>query len=144
MTRNTPVYFFFNKQKFNFKRRTELKKFIFKLFKKEGFYLEEIRFVFCSDKELLKINTEFLNHRFLTDIITFDLSSSKGMVNAEVYISIDRVRENSRIYQVSFKQELHRVIFHGALHLCGFRDKSRRDKGEMTAKEDYYLKKYFK
>jgi len=81
-------------------------------------------------------------HDFYTDIITFDLSESRAII-AEIYISIDRVKDNSISLGTSFKSELHRVIFHGALHLCGFRDKTKEEKGKMREKEDFFLKKYF-
>ncbi|HLF45685.1 MAG TPA: rRNA maturation RNase YbeY [Chitinophagaceae bacterium] len=143
MTRNPPVYFFFNKQSFSLPNRRTLKSFIISMFKKENVLLGEIRYVFCSDKELLRLNKQFLNHDYLTDIITFDFSNDKIKKLAEVYISIDRVRDNSKIFQVSFSQEIHRVIFHGVLHLCGYSDKSKKEKAKMTEKENFYLKKYF-
>lgn len=138
------VCFYFNKQSFTLQNRRSLKKFISTIFVMEGVGLEEIRYVFSSDRELLKINKEFLGHVFLTDIITFDLSESKKGKTAEVYISIDRIRENSKLFRVSFKHEIHRVIFHGVLHICGYRDKTKTDKAKMTEKENNYLKDYFK
>lgn len=84
-----------------------------------------------------------MNHDFYTDIITFDLSEAEDII-AEIYISIDRVRDNAKALRTSFKSEIHRVIFHGALHLCGFGDKTKGEKAEMREKEDFYLLKYFK
>jgi rRNA maturation RNase YbeY len=98
-------------------------------------------FIFTSDKRLLEINRQFLQHDYYTDIITFDLSDSKS-TKAEVYISIDRVKENTRIHGTSFKSELHRVIFHGVLHLCGYKDKTKKEKEEMRGMEAFYLMKY--
>jgi rRNA maturation RNase YbeY len=89
----------------------------------------------------LEINQKYLEHDFYTDIITFDLSET-GAVRGEIYISIDRVRENARKLGVSFKSELHRVIFHGMLHLCGYNDKTKAEKEKIRAKEDQYLNKY--
>ena len=103
--------------------------------------MEFINYVFCTDKVLLEINRKYLKHDLFTDIITFDLSESRS-VRAEIYISIDQVRENARMLGVSFKSELHRVIFHGILHLCGFMDKSKSEREKMREKEDYYLKRY--
>ena len=92
---------------------------------------------------ILEINRQFLKHDFYTDIITFDLSEGSSTM-AEIYISIDRVKENASKMGVSFKSELHRVLFHGVLHLCGYKDKSARDIKIMREKEDFYLFQYFK
>ena len=105
--------------------------------------MKSLNYIFCSDKELLKINIDFLNHDYFTDIITFDLSEKDGIVG-EIYISLERVRENAQQLKVPVTEELHRVIFHGALHLCGFKDKTKADKLVMTKKQDEYLYRYFK
>ena len=126
------------------KNKKRLKYFVFDLFKKEGKSLESLNVIFCSDEYLLGINQQHLNHNFYTDIITFDLSeSSVSPVTAELYISIERVRDNSTSLKTSFITELHRVVFHGALHLCGFKDKKTADKKLMRQKEDEYLLQYF-
>ena len=91
----------------------------------------------------MEINQQFLKHDYYTDIITFDLSDTNS-IHAEVYISIERVKENAKSLGSSFKAELHRVIFDGALHLCGFRDKTETEKEHMRQKEDVYLSRYFK
>ncbi|MFM9910999.1 MAG: rRNA maturation RNase YbeY, partial [Chitinophagaceae bacterium] len=91
----------------------------------------------------LSINQQFLNHDFYTDIITFNLSESVNL-KGEIYISLERVLENSFQYKTSRKEELHRVIFHGALHLCGYNDKSKADKLLMRRKEDAYLNLYWR
>lgn len=135
------VYFFYQGVKSGLQSRTKLKKFIELIFKKEGRPLLSINYIFCTDKALLEINKQFLKHDFYTDIITFDLSESDEIA-AEIYISVDRVRDNASLLGVSFKSELHRVIFHGALHLCGYGDKTKGQKAEMRVKEDYYLRKY--
>ena len=132
------VYFFFEKKGFSLENRGALKRFICSLFKKEKTTLESINYIFCSDKKLLEINKTYLKHDFYTDIISFDLSPGPQKV-AEVYISIDRVRENAQALGVSFKNELHRVIFHGALHICGYKDKNKKDRETMRAKENVYL-----
>lgn len=126
-----------------FKNRNRLKKFLETLFRNENKKLSTIQYIFCSDEYLLNINKEFLQHDYFTDIVSFDLSQSKQEVIGEIYISTDRVRENARDFNCSPSEELHRVIFHGALHLCGYKDKSRKEQEEMRAKEDYYLKRYF-
>ena len=137
------VYFFFQGAKANLANRTKLKKYIQLIFKKEGKRLESINYIFCSDKALLEINRQYLNHDFFTDIITFDLSES-NKVRAEIYISVDRVKENALDLGVSIKSELHRVIFHGVLHLCGYKDKNRVEKEKMRAKEEFCLTGYRK
>ena len=122
------------------RERTQLKKQIETVFRHEGKKLESINYIFCSDDELLKINQQFLQHDFFTDIITFDLSETQ-LIKGEVYVSIDRVRENARNLSVPLSTEMRRVIFHGALHLCGYKDKSSAQKKRMRNKEDYYLAK---
>ena len=126
------------------KNRKRLKAFLFSLFSKEGKELKNMNIIFCSDQYLLDVNKQHLQHDFYTDIITFDLSeSANGPITAELYISIDRVRENASILNTKFTLELHRVIFHGSLHLCGYGDKSKKDIITMRAKEDAYLRLYF-
>lgn len=141
MPSKSKVYFFFEKRGIVLKHRTFLKSFIEHIFKKEGKKLERINYIFCSDKRLLEINREFLRHDFYTDIITFDLSENNA-ANAEVYISIERVRDNASKLGVSIRSELHRVIFHGALHLCGYNDKTIKDKKKMREMETLYLLKH--
>ncbi len=137
------VWFFFQDTKPQLVNRTNLKRYIQSVFKKEGKKLESINFIFCKDKRLLEINQKYLEHDFYTDIISFDLSETDSVIG-EIYISIDRVKENARKMGVSFKLELHRVIFHGILHLCGYRDKSNKDRKEMRQKEELLLNQYFK
>lgn len=110
-------------------------------------YLPEVKktninFIFCKDEYLLSINRDFLQHDNFTDIITFDLSESRNKLQAEIYISIDRVHENAQTFQNNYQTELHRVIFHGVLHLCGFKDKTSLQKTEMRRQEDDCLEAY--
>jgi rRNA maturation RNase YbeY len=113
------------------------------IFKKEKKQLDELQYIFCSDDYLLEINRQYLNHDYYTDIISFDLSEKGQLINAEIYISVDRVRENAREFGSSLRQELHRVMFHGALHLCGYKDKKPKEVQIMRQMEDNWLKKYF-
>lgn len=106
----------------------------------EGKELAEVSYVFCSDDYLLKINQDHLNHDTYTDIITFDYTEN-GIISSEIYISVDRVKENAKGLGVAMLDEMHRVIIHGVLHLCGYKDKSDKQAAEMRAKEDYYLGK---
>jgi rRNA maturation RNase YbeY len=127
------------------KFRKQLKLFIGELVKEEKGQINDINIIFCSDLYLLEINKNYLNHNFFTDVITFDLSNPKSQQKyAEIYISIDRIRENSIEYQSTINNELHRVIFHGVLHLCGYKDKTTLQRTEIKSKEDFYLSKYFK
>ena len=126
------------------KDKRRLKTFISTLFVKEERVLYSMNIVFCSEDYLLEINKQHLKHDFYTDIITFDLSENKnGPITAELYISIDRVKDNASLVKTTFTNELHRVIFHGCLHLCGFGDKSKKDIPLMRAKEEEYLSLYF-
>lgn len=142
MPSQSKVCFFYQGVKVTLQHRTWLKNYIQSIFKKEGKKVLSINYIFCTDKALLEINRQFLSHDFYTDIITFDLSDANE-VQAEIYISVDRVKDNATQLGVSFKSELHRVIFHGVLHLCGYKDKSKQEKEEMRAKENLYLHKYF-
>jgi probable rRNA maturation factor len=142
-SRASKVNFFFDGILVNLQNRRKLKKFIDFIFENERKTLESINYIFCTDRRLLQINREFLKHDYYTDIITFRLSEGKSIF-AEVYISIDRVRVNAVENRASLKEELHRVIFHGVLHLCGYRDKKATDKRLMRMREDFYLGKYLK
>jgi rRNA maturation RNase YbeY len=99
--------------------------------------LGQIDYIFCSDEHLLQMNKQYLNHHTLTDIITFDYSNElTAEVAGEIYISINRVRENAEVFKCTFNDELHRVMIHGVLHLCGFKDKTKNQKQIMRAQED--------
>lgn len=136
------VCFFFETKGFTLENRSALKTQIEALFRKEGMKLESLNYIFCSDKRLLEINRQYLQHDYYTDIITFDLSAGPATIG-EIYISIDRVRDNAQTHETSFKSELHRVIFHGALHLCGYGDKKKEEAIEMRKREDFWLSWYF-
>lgn len=116
----------------------EISNWISELISKENCKEGEINYIFCSDDYLHKINVDFLNHDTLTDIISFDFSVGKEL-HGDVYISIDRVRDNAKDFCVDFKDELARVIAHGVLHYCGYKDKTEQDAKLMRSKEDYYL-----
>lgn len=130
--------------KLRISQKVALSEFITSVFETEKRSLETISFIFSSDMSVLKINNEYLKHNYLTDIITFRLSKHGQPIIADAYISTQRVRENSQKLQTKFNEELHRVIFHGVLHLCGYNDKSKSQKLAMRNRENYYLSKYFK
>lgn len=137
------VTFSYADRKPSIEGKQSLKKFIERLFAREGVELNNLSYVFCSDDYLLDINRQFLRHDYYTDIITFDLRSNHAdPVTGEIYISADRVKDNATEHKTDPKEELLRVIFHGSLHLCGFNDKTKREKSMMRQKEDEYLRLY--
>lgn len=126
---------------FHLPGKRKLKAVINNLFQLEKKTYASLNYIFCTDIYLLEVNKTFLQHDFYTDIITFDLSDpNEKDVVGEIYISIDRVKENTLQYSTSFKVELHRVMFHGALHLCGYKDKKKSEITKMRQKEDAYLR----
>jgi rRNA maturation RNase YbeY len=140
---NNKIHFHFHSPVHILKNRADLKTFLVKLIKKEGKRIQAINFIFCSDSYLLQINKEHLKHDYYTDIITFQLSTFNEPLIADIYISVERVKDNASNYQTTFTKELHRVIFHGLLHLCGYKDKTKQENATMRSKEEHYLKLYF-
>ena len=126
---------------FYFPGRSQLKIFLLSLFKTEGYGINHINYIFCTDAYLIEINRKHLRHDTYTDVITFPYSGKDEAVLSDIYISIQRVRENAISLKVPFLEELHRVIIHGALHLCGYRDKSKSEKRLIRNKEDHYLRR---
>ena len=124
------------------KNRKQFKEFLLSVFIEEGKLLKSLNIVLCDDEYLLSINKEFLQHDYYTDIITFDLSTDASSIEGELYISIDRVIDNAIQVKSNKIIELHRVIFHGCLHLCGYGDKTSTEEIIMRSKEDYYIQKY--
>jgi probable rRNA maturation factor len=129
-------------QTFYLPERTRLKEFVLALFVEEGTPVREVNYIFCSDEYLHQINLDFLKHDTYTDIITFQYTPLNDPVQSDIYISIDRVRENAQQFDTSFLMELYRVLFHGALHLCGYKDKTEQEKKLMRTKEERYLAGY--
>ena len=139
------VRFYEQEVKSGLKDRRKLSSYLQSLIRRQKAQVKDIQlvYVFCDDDYLVEINMDYLNHATLTDIITFDLSEEPETMQGEVYISTERVRENAGKYKVTYEMELHRVIFHGALHLCGFKDKKKADKERMRQEEDLCLSQYF-
>ena len=108
----------------------------------EKWKVGELSFVFCDDTYLHKMNVEYLSHDTLTDIITFDNSDEENKIEGDIFISVERVRENAVTLKTVFEQELRRVIIHGVLHLCGYKDKTKKDAQIMREKEDFYIAKW--
>jgi rRNA maturation RNase YbeY len=126
---------------FQLSDKIKIKSWIKTIVELEKKILGQINFVFTSDAELLKTNIEFLNHNTYTDIITFDYCEGK-LINGDIIISIERVKENAQKFKVDFDSEVKRVIIHGVLHLCGYKDKSTKDTEVMKGKENWALKKF--
>ena len=126
---------------FSLKEKLKHKAWLSEVAKQEGKKILELSFVFCSDDYLLQINQEYLNHDTLTDIVTFDNSEDPKKIEGDIFISIDRVKENGEKLGTS-ETELERVMVHGLLHLLGYKDKKKEDKALMTEKEDFYIKQY--
>jgi rRNA maturation RNase YbeY len=136
------IRFHFLTAPFYFPRRSQLKHFIQQSLSEEGKEIDAINYIFCDDDYLLSLNKQYLNHNTLTDIITFELSPKGQPLLSDIFISIQRVRENAFIHDQHFSSELLRVIFHGALHLCGYKDKKSSDATLMRAMEDNWLTRY--
>ena len=134
---------FFNEDiSFTLKRKTDIRKWILDTIISEGYVLEELNFIFCSDEYLLRMNKQYLDHDTYTDVITFDNSDTPKTITGDIFISIDRIRENASEFKRSFHNELCRVMIHGSLHLLGYPDKTKAAKTLMTAKEDLYLTQF--
>ncbi len=125
---------------FKIQQKQKIKNWLKAVVNSEGFALGDLNYVFCSDDYLLKINIEYLAHDYLTDIITFDNSEEEGLIEGDIFISIDRVRENAGTFEVSDSYELNRVLVHGILHLCGYPDKTDEEAKLMRSKENHYLR----
>jgi probable rRNA maturation factor len=122
----------------NLKNKKNIRTWLDNACKKEKKKIGIIDFNFCSDKHLLGINIKYLNHDFYTDIITFDFSE-QSIISGDIYISLERVKENAKLHGVTYSNELMRVLIHGVLHLCGYKDKTRKESALMREKEDHYL-----
>ena len=116
-----------------------IKAWVFKVIQKQGFTLVTLNYIFCDDEYLRNINVEYLDHNTYTDIITFDHSEEEGKLESDIYISIERVKENAAKFGNPFDDELHRVLIHGVLHLMGQEDKTEEDKQEMRKREEACL-----
>ena len=134
-----PVHFFSEDVKYTPKNKIQIRNWIRDTILAEGYQLEELNFILCSDEYLLAINQQYLNHDTYTDVITFDNSEELKMILGDIFISIERIQENARQFKSTIHQELCRVMIHGTLHLLGYKDKGKAAKMLMTQKEDQYL-----
>lgn len=144
MRMNKKIRFNYADRKLSLVNKEHTKNTIELLFKKEKRSLESLDYIFCSDDYLLTINRSFLQHDYYTDIVTFDLSESNERgIKGEIYISLDRIKDNALMLKNTFQNEVLRVIFHGALHLCGYKDKSKEQQAIMRNLEDKYIRLWF-
>ena len=134
-----PINFFTEEIKYDLKHKTKIRTWIKNTIEAEGYVLEELNFIFCSDEYLLAINQQYLQHDTYTDVITFDNSEVLKTIVGDIFISIERIQENARNYKGKTADELCRVMIHGTLHLLGYKDKGKAAKNLMTQKEDQYL-----
>ncbi len=135
------IHFFKEDVRFNLLSQTRLRKWIGLAVRQNKFQLKELNFIFCSDHYLLNLNKKFLGHNFFTDIITFDNSEDRKSVAGDIFISYDRVKSNATEFKVPVKDELHRVMIHGVLHLLGYSDKTKKAQELMRKSEDEWLSK---
>jgi len=133
------IHFFYQKENFQLDSEKESQNWIEGILNEYGFRSGMIQYIFMSDDELLQINRNYLNHDYYTDIITFPLKNYKQSIDSDIYISIDRIKDNAKEYDVTFKDELDRVMIHGILHLCGFQDKSEEERQKMRGLEEKAL-----
>lgn len=136
------INFFTEDINYALKHKTKIKSWITATINEEGYRLEELNFILCSDSYLLRINQDYLQHDDYTDVITFDNSEELKTIVGDIFISIDRIKENAKQFNSTTPIELCRVMIHGTLHLLGYKDKTKAAKTQMTAKEDYYLTNY--
>ncbi len=132
------INFFSEEIEFSLSNPDSVVSWVTETIKSEGCSLGDLNYIFCTDDYLHNVNVEYLQHDTLTDIITFDYCA-EGVVTSDIFVSIERVKENAIKFSKSFENELHRVLIHGVLHLLGYKDKSDEDIVEMRAKEDFYL-----
>jgi len=133
------ISFFIESVTYNLPQKLKVKKWIKATIEKEGYKLHELNFIFCSDEYLLGINQQYLNHDTYTDIITFDNSDEEKQIVSDIFISIERVKENAKTFKTNDFDEVCRIMIHGTLHLLGYKDKGKAAKTLMTQKEDEYL-----
>mgnify|MGYP005751083849 FL=1 len=138
------IHFFSEDTKFELSQKLKRKNWLKKIAETEGFKIQELNYIFCSDEYLYQINVDYLNHDDYTDIITFDNSEEEKAIEGDIFISIDRVKENAVKHQQTEERELSRVISHGIFHLVGYKDKSHSEAKQMRAKEEFAIELFEK
>lgn len=137
-----PIQFFTEDIPFQLPEKSKVKNWVKEVIKKHHYSVGHLNYIFSTDEYLLKINQNYLQHDYYTDIITFDHSEKKGSISGDIYISVERIKENAFEQSLNFHDELKRVIIHGVLHLLGFNDQTPAEKGEMRKKEEACLSLY--
>lgn len=135
------IKIFYDNVKFRIRRSGEIRKFLTKVIVEEGKTPGDLCFVFTNDKTILELNRRFLKHDYFTDVISFS-GSDNNVISGEIYISIDTVKRNSEIYKVGISEEVLRVMIHGVLHLCGYRDDNEEIKKDMIWKQEELIERY--
>lgn len=138
-----PISFFSQGIKFSLRNRERIQKWILKVARAEKHKVHELNFIFCPDKFLLALNKKFLKHHYYTDVISFNYFKKKNILDGEIFISLPQVKRNAKKYKTALSNEIHRVIIHGVLHLCGYDDKTEKEKNKMREKENLYLNSQF-
>lgn len=133
------IFFFYEDIDFTLPSPHSFQSWLLKVSQAHHYNISELNYIFCSDTYLHKINVEYLNHDTYTDIITFDNSDEEGSIESDIFVSIDRVKENATDFNTSFEHELKRVMVHGLLHLVGFGDKTDKEKAIMRSREEKWV-----
>jgi probable rRNA maturation factor len=136
---NWKMNFFNEKVIYIIRKKRKIRKWLLNAIEKEGKAAGDLNFILCNDEFLSELNFKYLKHKTLTDILTFSLNNDTGKVCGDIFISLPRVKENAIVFKNSIENELHRVMIHGVLHLVGYHDKTKKEKTEMRAKENFYL-----
>lgn len=136
------IHFFSEEIKFTLREKLNRKRWLKKIATNAGFKIKELNYVFCSDEYLYQMNRDYLKHDSYTDIITFDNSEKKGDIEGDIFVSIDRVRENAKTHTQEVETEMNRVLAHGLLHLMGYKDKTQEEAALMRQKEEESIKLY--
>ncbi len=139
MRSESKIYFFLEEVKYNLKNKRKIREWIVKSVENEDYTVGKVNYILTNDNILVQLNKEYLRHFTLTDIITFDLSEKENELSGDIYISVDRAKENARKYKVSLNNEITRLMIHGVLHLMGYKDKSHEERELMREKEEFYL-----
>lgn len=139
MAAGSNIYFFLEEVSYDLKNKRKTRLWLTQAAENEGHKIKNLNFILTNDNILFQLNKEYLSHITLTDIITFDLSDEKGELSGDIYISVDRARENAKEFRVTVVNEVNRLMIHGILHLMGYKDKTRDEKELMRTKEEFYL-----
>ena len=139
MAQESKIYFFLEEVAYNLRDKRKIREWILKSVENEAYRIGVLNYILTNDNILVQLNKEYLRHFTLTDIITFDLSEKEGEISGDVFISVDRARENAKEFKVSLRNEISRLMIHGVLHLMGFKDKTASEREMMRAKEEFYL-----